>query len=307
MAKSINILPPVIGDYRGRPPQQGRIQGGTRVIGDFNSAPVPGRPLVSIITIVLNGESTLEHTLQSVFAQTYGNIEYIIIDGRSIDGTIEMIRKYEGRIAYWISEPDNGISDAFNKGIAASKGEVIGILNSDDWYEPNAVESAVSRLMQEGADIVHGMVQYRDTNGQKRELFSGNDALLNKDMTVNHPSAFARRKAYEKIGLFRTDFRYAMDYEWLLRAKVNGLKFSYIDRCISNVRLAGASDKNWKYARKEVAKAKNLFYPCLSNRVFYAFQIVKGSCRRFFEIIGLDILVEFYHRRISYLKKVKPD
>lgn len=307
MAKTINIFPPALGDYRERPARHGRIQGGARVIGDFHVASDPGHPLVSIITIVLNGESTLEYALRSVLAQTYDNIEYIIIDGGSIDGTLDIIQKYEDRIACWMSEPDNGIGDAFNKGIAASTGGVIGILNSDDWYEPNAVESAVSRLMQENTDIVHGMVQYWDTNGQKTELFSGNDALLNKDMTINHPSVFARLKAYEKIGLFRTDFRYAMDYEWLLRARVSGLKFSYIDRCLSNVRLAGASDKNWKYARKEVAKAKNLYYPCLSNRIFYAFQIVKGSCRRFFEIVGLDSLVEFYHKHISYLKKVKSD
>ena len=284
-----------------------RIESGRRVRGEFHKKSEAASPLVSIITIVLNGESTLEDTLQSVFAQTYQNIECIIIDGASTDGTLEIIRRYEDRIAYWISEPDNGIGDAFNKGIAASTGEVIGILNSDDWYEPNAVESAVSRLMQEDTDIVHGMVQYWDTNGQKRELFSGNDALLNKDMTINHPSVFARRKAYEKIGLFRTDFRYAMDYEWLLRAKVNGLKFSYIDRCLSNVRLAGASDKNWKYARMEVAKAKDMHCPGISNRIFYAFQIVKGYCRRFLEMTGLGCIVEFYHRHISYLKKVKSE
>ncbi len=159
--------------------------------------------------------------------------------------------------------------------------------------------------MQEDTDIVHGMVQYWDTNGQKTELFSGNDALLNKDMTINHPSVFARKRAYEKIGLFRTDFRYAMDYEWLLRAKVNGLRFSYIESCLSHVRLAGASDRNWKYARMEVAKAKDMHCPGISNRTFYAFQIVKGSCRRFLEMTGLGCIVEFYHKRISYLKKVK--
>jgi glycosyltransferase involved in cell wall biosynthesis len=305
MAKTINIIPPVIGDYRERPAQQGRIQGGTRVISDFHTASVPGHVLVSIITVVLNGEKNIEKTIQSVLDQTYDNIEYFIIDGGSTDGTLDMIRKHEDKIAYWISESDNGISDAFNKGIAGATGEIIGIINADDWYEPNAVESAVSRLMQEDTDIVHGMVQYRDTNGQKTELFYGNDALLHKDMTINHPSVFARKRAYEKIGLFRTDFRYAMDYEWLLRAKVNGLRFSYIESCLSHVRLAGASDRNWKYARMEVAKAKDMHCPGISNRIFYAFQIVKGSCRRFLEMTGLGCIVEFYHKRISYLKKVK--
>ncbi|HBH62451.1 MAG TPA: glycosyltransferase, partial [Nitrospiraceae bacterium] len=170
-----------------------------------------------IITIVRNGVKTLEKTIQSVLNQTYDNIAYIIINGGSTDGTLDTIRKYEDKIAYWTSEPDSGISEAFNKGITAATGEIIGIINADDYYEPAAVALAVSVLTQTGADIVHGMVQYRDVNGQKTELFSGNDALLYKDMTINHPSVFARRSAYEKIGLFRTDFRYAMDYEWLLR------------------------------------------------------------------------------------------
>ena len=281
------------------------MEGGLRVNGGFHKKSYQEKPLISVITITLNTAHTLDTAIQSVLNQTYDNIEYIIIDGGSTDGTLDTIRKYEDKIAYWTSEPDSGISEAFNKGITAATGEIIGIINADDYYEPAAVALAVSVLTQTGADIVHGMVQYRDVNGQKTELFSGNDALLHKDMTINHPSVFARRSAYEKIGLFRTDFRYAMDYEWLLRAKVNGLRFSYIERCLAHMRLAGASDKNWKYARREVAQAKNLYNPCLSNRIFYAFQIVKGSCRNMLGIIGLDSIVEFYHKRISYLKKFK--
>lgn len=291
--------------YKHLAPHPSRIEGGLRVNGGFHKKSYEGKPLISIVTITFNTVKTLDIAIQSVLNQTYDNIEYIIIDGGSTDGTLDTIRKYEDRIAYWISEPDKGISDAFNKGIAAATGEIIGIINADDYYEATAVESAVSVLIATGTDIVHGMVQYRDVNGQKTELFSGSDDLLHKDMTVNHPSVFARRSAYEKIGLFRTDFHYAMDYEWLLRAKTNGLNFSYIDRCLSHVRLAGASDRNWKYARLEVAKAKDIHCPGLSNRIFYAFQIVKGSCRRFLEMIGLGCIVEFYHRRISYLKKVK--
>ena len=101
-------------------------------------------PLVSIITVVLNGESHLEHTINSVLCQTYENLEYIIIDGGSSDGTQDIIRKYQDKIDYWISESDDGIYDAMNKGILQAKGELIGILNSDDWYELETVELMVN-------------------------------------------------------------------------------------------------------------------------------------------------------------------
>ena len=102
------------------------------------------KPLVSIVTIVYNGEKHLEQTIQSVLNQTYSNIEYIIIDGGSKDNTINIIEKYSDRLAYWISEKDNGISDAFNKGIAKSTGEIVGLINADDWYDFDAIKHVVS-------------------------------------------------------------------------------------------------------------------------------------------------------------------
>jgi len=97
-------------------------------------------PLISIITVVLNGEKFLEGAIKSVLSQTYQNFEYIIIDGGSYDRSIEIIKKYANEKTFWISEPDKGISDAFNKGISKARGEVIGLLNYDDWYEKNTLE-----------------------------------------------------------------------------------------------------------------------------------------------------------------------
>lgn len=97
-------------------------------------------PLISIITVVYNGEKYLEQTIQSVINQTYKNIEYIVIDGGSTDGTLDIIKKYEEHISYWVSESDKGLYDAMNKGIGVAKGELIGMINSDDWYELEAVE-----------------------------------------------------------------------------------------------------------------------------------------------------------------------
>jgi glycosyltransferase involved in cell wall biosynthesis len=111
------------------------------------------QPLVSIVTIVYNGEKHLEQTIRSVLNQTYPKIEYIIIDGGSTDRSPDIIRKYNKSLAYWVSEKDNGVSDAFNKGIAKSTGDIIGLINSDDWYEETTVENVVKSI--EDHDVVY--------------------------------------------------------------------------------------------------------------------------------------------------------
>ena len=115
-------------------------------------------PLVSIITIVFNGEKHLQQTIESVLGQTYPKIEYIIIDGGSKDNSISIIEKYSSRLAYWISEPDKGISDAFNKGISKANGEIIGLINADDWYEKDAVEKIVAAITKH--DFAYGNIAY---------------------------------------------------------------------------------------------------------------------------------------------------
>src|ERR1700733_2556203 len=114
-------------------------------------------PQVSIITVVFNGERYLEQAIRSVLGQSYPNIQYVVINGGSGDGTLSIIRKYEDRISCWISEKDKGISDAFNKGLARCEGEIIGILNADDWYEPDAVALAVKYI--EAGDIAFGDIR----------------------------------------------------------------------------------------------------------------------------------------------------
>src|SRR4051794_27577813 len=117
-------------------------------------------PLVSVVTIVRNGARTLSRTIDSVLSQDFRDIEYIIVDGGSTDGTLELLRANQDRIALWISESDLGISDAFNKGIALSRGEIVGLLNSDDWYEPGAIHAMVEHMQKSGADIACGRLQY---------------------------------------------------------------------------------------------------------------------------------------------------
>ena len=137
-------------------------QGGLSLIGKHKRN-IEGKPLVTIITIVKNGEKYIENAIKSVINQTYENIEYIIIDGRSTDRTLDIIATYNESIDYWISEKDSGISDAFNKGINLANGELIGIVNSDDWLETNAVETIVNHL-DEKHSIYCGNLKLYDRN-----------------------------------------------------------------------------------------------------------------------------------------------
>ena len=171
---------PTLQEYFARPPHPTRRQGGWRLRrpgsherdarGTTGVPPVPpARPLVSVITVVYNGQATLERAIGSVLQQTYPHIEYIVIDGGSTDGTLETIQRYDDRIALWLSEPDSGIFDAMNKGLALATGSYMAILNCDDYYPPRAVESVVARISNqsftaEDAECAEGTFSNCDSN-----------------------------------------------------------------------------------------------------------------------------------------------
>lgn len=182
-------------------------------------------PLVSIVTVTYNAEKTLLRTLQSVMAQTYRNIEHIIVDGGSTDGTLSLIQANEETIAYWRSEPDHGIYDAFNKGVALAKGEFIGILNADDYYEPDMIEKAVAALLGSKAPFVHGNIVLHGWKGQDIELHG--DPNYEQKIRERMPSLFqvttiCRKSVFEKYGLFSTRYRIAGDFDWYLRLADQG-------------------------------------------------------------------------------------
>ncbi|KKO18185.1 MAG: hypothetical protein BROFUL_03138 [Candidatus Brocadia fulgida] len=280
-------------------------EGGLRSEGYFKKSCV-GKPLVTIITVALNGVNYIEKTMKSVINQTYDNVEYVVIDGGSTDGTLDIVKKYKDSITYWISEPDDGISDAFNKGISLSAGDIIGILSAGDWYETDTIAQVVSHFSTGKADIVHGMSQYWDSSAKKTHLICANHDLLHREMTVCHLTVFALRKCYTSIGLFRREFRYAMDYEWLLRAKVSGMTFLYINRCLAHSREGGISDRKWRSALWEVAQAKSIhFHGRINHLLYFVYQVIKGTVRRYLDHIGLQFITRFYHTRYSLTKKTR--
>lgn len=194
---------------------------------------------VSIITVVYNGVKHLEQTIKSVLNQTYANIEYIIIDGGSTDGTINIIKKYESNIAHWVSEPDSGIYDAMNKGIKMATGELIGIINSDDWYEPYAVEEIV--MAYKDNTVCYGLMRHI-SNDEILEIYAPAPCLIPKKM-IPHSTCFVPSNIYRKYGLFDLQYKSCADYHLILRLYKAGVKFEFIEKVIANFRFGGYS---WK-------------------------------------------------------------
>lgn len=202
--------------------------------------------LISIITVVYNGEKYLEHTIQSVLNQTYKNIEYIIIDGGSTDGTLDIIKKYEDKIDYWISEKDRGIYDAMNKGIQKTNGDYVGLINSDDWYELDAIEKVVGAVLNnKSVDIIYGDMNIVDVDSNKNKLLFGDINSLNRNMSINHPTCFVKNKLY-KERLFDTNYKIAADYDLMLYFRFNKKIFFHIDKVLANMRGGGVSTNNNK-------------------------------------------------------------
>ncbi|MGN6162928.1 MAG: glycosyltransferase family 2 protein [Flavisolibacter sp.] len=260
------------------------------------------QPLVSIVTIVYNGEQYLEQTIQSVLQQSYPNIEYIIIDGGSKDGSVNIIKKYENKLAYWVSEKDKGVSDAFNKGIAKANGEIIGLINADDWYEINTLEKVVSVMNK--FDIAYGDLRLWK-NEKPEAIFQGEYSYLHNEMTLNHPTVFIKKAIYQQHGLFDLNYKYAMDYDLLLRLKLKGCSFVRVPDVLANMRWEGISDRQWFGACKEVAIIKDKYMPHkkFSNKLYFFKQITVIAVGKFLQQIHLGRIVRFYRSTLSPVKK----
>ncbi len=172
---------------------------------------------ISIITIVFNDVKHIEKTIRSVLGQDIQDLEYIIIDGGSTDGTVEIIEKYLDSIDIFISEKDNGIVDAFNKGIQKASGDIIGLVNSGDFLEKGTLQKVSDEFKKDSSiDVVYGNVQYW-SDDQKEYLYKASHHLLAKFMSINHPAVFVRKELYNRYGLFDNTYKVAMDYDLMLR------------------------------------------------------------------------------------------
>jgi glycosyltransferase involved in cell wall biosynthesis len=203
------------------------------------------KPLISIITVVFNGKKYLKQAIQSVINQSYQNIEYIIIDGGSTDGTIEIIKQYENSIDYWISESDRGLYDAMNKGIAVAHGEIIGILNSDDLYFQDTVLEVVKEYqkVQHPCVIYGNMLKFNDAQG-KVSWHRGDltdRAFTTAKIAINHPTCFVQRSLYEKFGGFKPEYEVGADRELMMRFYSQGVTFINTNKTLAKFRLGGTT------------------------------------------------------------------
>jgi len=240
---------------------------------------------VSIITVVWNNKETIRDSIDSILSQTYQNIEYIIVDGGSNDGTVDVVKSYGDKIDKFISEADNGIYDALNKGIAISTGDIIGLLHSDDYYpNPNILSIVVEKFKNNDIDMIWGDIIYVNKKGESKRHYSGENINFNIGIMPPHPSVFIKKKCYEDFGYYNTDYRIAADYDLLFRfIKLNNLKCIYSNDIIVNMTPGGASNKN---IFSSIKLNKEIYQIHKShNRPISIFSLFKKIPRRISELI----------------------
>ena len=208
---------------------------------------------VSIITCTYNSAKTVADTIRSVNAQTYPNIEHIIIDGLSKDNTLEVVKQYAGEKQIIKCEKDNGIYDAFNKGIRMATGDIIGVLNSDDFFtSDNIIEQVVNAFNKENIDAVYGDIHFVNPDNLNKSVryYSSKNFrpwMMRMGFMFAHPSFYVKREYYEKLGLYKTDYKIAADFELLLRFVVkNKIKCKYLPLDFVTMRTGGASTEGIK-------------------------------------------------------------
>ncbi|HTB07189.1 MAG TPA: glycosyltransferase family 2 protein [Bacteroidia bacterium] len=206
---------------------------------------------VTIITVCYNNADTLESTMQSVFAQDYGNLEYIVIDGGSTDGTKTLLDKYKDKINICVSEKDAGIYEAMNKGLSRSSGDIIGFLHADDFYPaPNIISTIAKAFDDSKADCIYGDLQYVDRSNTGKITRNWKAGDYTKDIFLKgwmppHPTFFLKKKWYDEYGNYNTTFSISADYELMLRMlHKHNLTPHYIPQVLVQMRTGGTSNRS---------------------------------------------------------------
>lgn len=218
---------------------------------------------ISIITVCYNSDKTLEKTIKSVISQTYNNVEYIIVDGNSKDNTLDVIKEYQSNITKWVSEPDKGLYDAMNKGIAFATGDIVGILNSDDIFNNDTVLEDVAKFHKENnvEASVGNIIQFNDQGKTVRKYSAKqwNPEKLRIGFMPAHPAIFFNRDLFEKYGDYQLDFTIGADYELITRFFLkHNITWKFSDITTTSMLIGGLSSSgvsSYKLISKEIKKA----------------------------------------------------
>ncbi len=255
---------------------------------------------LSVITIVLNGEKHIECAIKSLIEQKPDNVEYIVKDGTSTDGTLDLINKYRDSIDYIYSIKDSGISNAFNQAISKCNGHYLLFLNSDDWLEPDAIQIALSAIQNElnqekQADLICFGTKFWNADTCVNKALSKPAEIINEP-TIHHGSCLMKRQAFERFGLFDEAYRYAMDYELFLRFICKKASYISINKYIMNRRLGGISYKHNHAAIRETLKARKNYFKGFRLYKWYYYAILKNNIGRFLRLSGMGFIYKLYWR-----------
>jgi len=220
---------------------------------------------ISVITVCYNSESTIRATIESVLSQSYSEIEYVIVDGGSTDATMRIISEYGNRISVVISEPDNGIYDAMNKGIKLATGGVIGILNSDDFFADAATISEVAHTFENDPEIdgIYGDLIYVQRNNIEKKVRDYSSSSFSRwkirfGLMLPHPTLYLRRDVFSRVGFYKLDYRVAADFEFITRLVENGVLLKRLPRIMVKMRDGGISSTGfwWRFHQNlEIVRA----------------------------------------------------
>jgi glycosyltransferase involved in cell wall biosynthesis len=252
------------------------------------------KPRLTIITPSYNQAAFIERTMASVLDQGYENLEYLVVDGGSSDGSVDVIRRYEDRLAWWVSEPDRGQTDALNKALQRATGEYVAYINSDDWFLPGAFGTAVDALERSGARWVVGACRFEGDTGRTIDVWHPELPTRPRwwwvldPWGVPQPSSFWRRDVFEELGPFREDLHYVFDTEHALRLVFAGLMPALVNDELAvrdlhdEAKSAGDSD-GWAKERRRLVE---LYAPKLTPRERRALRLRQALMRaRFYDLM----------------------
>ena len=263
---------------------------------------------ISIVTVTYNAEKFIEKNIQNIISQKIKNVEHILIDGMSNDKTLEVVDKYRFHFSHVITERDNGIYDAMNKGILAAKGELIGILNADDCYNQDTLNLVLKTYeLSKNKDIIIYGDMYQDYDGVKSFSYGdlSSNAFQNDKIRINHPTVFVSKSIYDKIGLFDVSFTRGADKEFLIRAYKNKFSFLKINKILAFFKLGGFTSsydlKSVFDRTKEEFRLYKKYYPkqlVIKNTIIQFLRLFKNLI--LINILGQE---KFLKIQIEKLKK----